>query len=135
MYSLMQHLVEIRDMSGISIQVRTQYLAEHSAPLARRFAFAYTISITNNGDEPVQLLRRHWIITDGNRKVEEVRGDGVVGQQPWIAPQQSYHYTSGAVLETPVGTMEGSYDMQRANGDSFMALIPRFTLAKPGALN
>lgn len=122
-------------MAGISIQVKTQYLAEHSSPLSRRFAFAYTITITNNGDEPVQLLRRHWIITDGNRKVEEVRGDGVVGQQPWIAPQQSYHYTSGAVLETPVGTMEGSYDMQRENGDVFMALIPRFTLAKPGALH
>lgn len=122
-------------MAGISIQVKTQYLAEHSSPLSRRFAFAYTITITNNGDEPVQLLRRHWIITNGNRKVEEVRGDGVVGQQPWIAPQQSYHYTSGAVLETPVGTMEGSYDMQRANGDVFMALIPRFTLAKPGALH
>ena len=122
-------------MSGISIQVKTQYLAEHSAPATQRYAFAYTITITNNGDEPVQLLRRHWIITDGNRKVEEVRGDGVVGQQPWIAPQQSYHYTSGAVLETPVGTMEGSYDMQRENGDGFMALIPRFTLAKPGALH
>lgn len=122
-------------MSGISIQVKTQYLAEHSAPATQRYAFAYTITITNNGDEPVQLLRRHWIITDGNRKVEDVRGDGVVGQQPWIAPQQSYHYTSGAVLETPVGTMEGSYDMQRENGDGFMALIPRFTLAKPGALH
>jgi ApaG protein len=127
--------MEHPDMAGISIQVKTQYLAEHSSPLSRRFAFAYTITITNNGDEPVQLLRRHWIITNGNRKVEEVRGDGVVGQQPWIAPQQSYHYTSGAVLETPVGTMEGSYDMQRANGDVFMALIPRFTLAKPGALH
>jgi ApaG protein len=122
-------------MSGISIQVKTQYLAEHSSPQSKRFAFAYTITITNNGNEPVQLLRRHWIITDGNRKVEEVRGDGVVGQQPVIAPQQSYHYTSGAVLETPVGTMEGSYEMQRENGDGFMALIPRFTLAKPGAVH
>jgi uncharacterized protein affecting Mg2+/Co2+ transport len=84
----------------------------------QRFAFAYSISITNNGDQPVQLLRRHWIITDGNRKVEEVRGDGVVGQQPWIAPQESFHYTSGAVLETPVGTMEGSYSMQQENGDT-----------------
>ena len=83
----------------------------------------------------MQLLRRHWIITDGNRKVEEVRGDGVVGQQPWIAPQATHHYTSGAVLETPVGTMEGSYTMQRENGDNFKALIPRFTLAKPGSLH
>jgi ApaG protein len=122
-------------MSGITIQVKTQYLAEHSSPAVQRFAFAYSISITNNSDQPVQLLRRHWIITDGNRKVEEVRGDGVVGQQPWIAPQQSFHYTSGAVLETPVGTMEGSYSMQQENGDAFKALIPRFTLAKPGSLH
>ncbi len=122
-------------MSGISIQVKTHYLTEHSSPAIRRFAFAYSISITNNGDAPVQLLRRHWIITDGNRKVEEVRGDGVVGQQPWIAPQATHHYTSGAVLETPVGTMEGSYTMQRENGDTFKALIPRFTLAKPGSLH
>ncbi len=122
-------------MSGIMIQVKTQYLAEHSSPAVQRFAFAYSISITNNSEQPVQLLRRHWIITDGNRKVEEVRGDGVVGQQPWIAPQQSFHYTSGAVLETPVGTMEGSYSMQQENGDAFKALIPRFTLAKPGSLH
>ena len=122
-------------MSGITIQVKTQYLTEHSSPAVQRFAFAYSISITNNSEQPVQLLRRHWIITDGNRKVEEVRGDGVVGQQPWIAPQQSFHYTSGAVLETPVGTMEGSYSMQQENGDAFKALIPRFTLAKPGSLH
>lgn len=122
-------------MSGITIQVKTQYLAEHSSPAVQRFAFAYSISITNNSEQPVQLLRRHWIITDGNRKIEEVRGDGVVGQQPWIAPQQSFHYTSGAVLETPVGTMEGSYSMQQESGDAFKALIPRFTLAKPGSLH
>lgn len=122
-------------MSGIKIQVKTQYLAEHSSPAMHRFAFAYSISITNNGDRPVQLLRRHWIITNGNRKVEEVRGDGVVGQQPWIAPQESFHYTSGAVLETPVGTMEGSYEMQHDNGNTFQAMIPRFTLAKPGSLH
>jgi len=122
-------------MSGITIQVQTQYLDEHSSPSVPRYAFAYSISITNNGEQPVQLLRRHWIITDGNRKVEEVRGDGVVGQQPWIAPGESFHYTSGAMLETPVGTMEGSYSMQQENGDSFKALIPRFTLAKPGSLH
>lgn len=122
-------------MSGISIQVKTQYLTEHSSPAAQRYAFAYTITITNNGDAPVQLLRRHWIITNGNRKVEEVRGDGVVGQQPWIAPQNSFHYTSGSVMETPVGTMEGSYELQFENGATFMAMIPRFTLSKPGALH
>jgi ApaG protein len=122
-------------MSGISIQVKTQYLAEHSAPAAQRYAFAYTVTVTNNGDAPVQLLRRHWIITNGNRKVEEVRGDGVVGQQPWIAPQDSFHYTSGSVMETPVGTMEGSYELQFENGATFMAMIPRFTLSKPGALH
>ena len=122
-------------MSGISIQVATRFLPEHSSPENRRFAFAYTVTIANNGDEPVQLLRRHWIITDGNHKVEEVRGDGVVGEQPWIAPHKSHRYSSGAVLETPVGTMEGSYDLQREDGSSFMALIPRFTLARPGALH
>lgn len=122
-------------MSGVKITVKTQYLAEHSTPTAGRFAFAYTITITNNGDTPVQLLRRHWIITDGNRKIQEVRGDGVVGVQPVIAPGQSHTYTSGAVLETPIGTMEGSYQMQTESGDLFDALIPRFSLAKPGALH
>jgi ApaG protein len=122
-------------MSGIKIQVKTHYLTEHSSPAMHRFAFAYSISITNNGDQPVQLLRRHWIITNGNRKVEDVRGDGVVGQQPWIAPKESFHYTSGAVLETPVGTMEGSYEMQHQSGDTFQAMIPRFTLSKPGSLH
>ncbi|HQQ62100.1 MAG TPA: Co2+/Mg2+ efflux protein ApaG [Pseudomonadales bacterium] len=122
-------------MPGVKVTVKTQYLAEHSTPDASRFAFAYTITITNNGDAPVQLLRRHWIITDGNRKTQEVRGDGVVGVQPLIAPGQSHTYTSGAVLETPIGTMEGSYQMQTESGDLFDALIPRFSLAKPGALH
>ncbi len=122
-------------MSGVKITVKTQYLSEHSSPNANRYAFAYTITITNNGDAPVQLLRRHWIITDGNRKIDEVRGDGVVGLQPLILPGQSHTYTSGAVLETPIGTMEGSYQMKMESGDLFDALIPRFSLAKPGTLH
>jgi ApaG protein len=122
-------------MSGVKITVKTQYLSEHSTPNANRYAFAYTITITNNGDAPVQLLRRHWIITDGNRKIDEVRGDGVVGLQPMILPGQSHTYTSGAVLETPIGTMEGSYQMKMESGDLFDALIPRFSLAKPGTLH
>ncbi len=122
-------------MSGITVNVKTQYLAEHSQPASKRFAFAYTITIANNSAQAVQLLRRHWIITDGNRKIEHVRGDGVIGQQPWIAPQKSFTYTSGAILETPVGTMEGSYEMQHEGGACFEALIPRFSLNKPGALH
>lgn len=122
-------------MSGIKISVKTQYLPDHSTPATRRFAFAYTITITNNGKYTVQLLRRHWIITDGNHKTEEVRGDGVVGEQPHIAPGESFTYTSGAVLDTPIGTMEGSYQMRMDSGDSFEAMIPRFSLAKPGTLH
>lgn len=122
-------------MSGIRIHVKTQYLPDHSSPATHRFAFAYTITIANEGPVPVQLLRRHWIITDGNEKVQEVRGDGVVGEQPWIHPGSAHTYTSGAVLDTPVGTMEGSYHMVMESGNSFEALIPRFTLAKPGVLH
>jgi len=120
---------------GFTNTVVVRPLPEQSDPAKGQHAFAYTVTIRNTGDVTAQLIERHWIITDGNRKVEEVRGDGVVGQQPWIAPQATHHYTSGAVLETPVGTMEGSYTMQRGNGDTFKALIPRFTLAKPGSLH
>jgi ApaG protein len=122
-------------MSGIKIIVKTQYLSDHSTPEANRFAFAYTITITNDTAKPVQLLRRHWIITNGNQKTQDVRGDGVVGQQPWITPGASFQYTSGAILETPIGSMEGSYQMVSENGDSFEAMIPRFSLLKPGAVH
>lgn len=122
-------------MSGIQIKVITQYLPDHSIPPDRQFAFAYTITITNHGARPYQLLRRHWIITDGNQQVQEVRGEGVVGQTPWIAPAASFTYTSGAILQTPVGTMEGSYTFADEDGNTFEAMIPRFSLIQPGTLH
>lgn len=115
----------------IDIHVDTQYLQDHSDPEAGRYAFAYTIFITNKGPETVKLLNRHWQITDDNNQVEEVRGPGVVGQQPVIDPGQSFHYTSGAVLRTEIGTMQGSYEMQAADGKLFEAAIPPFLLAPP----
>ena len=122
-------------MTGIRINVTVQYLSDRSRPADKQFAFAYTIKITNEGQSPCQLLRRHWIITDGNQQVQEVRGEGVVGQTPWIAAGDSFTYTSGAVLETPVGTMEGSYTFLQEGGNTFQGLIPRFSLVKPGVLH
>ena len=122
-------------MSGIEVKVIAQFLPDHSRPAEKQFAFAYTITITNHAERACQLLRRHWIITDGNQKIQQVRGEGVVGQTPWIPPGESFTYTSGVVLETPVGTMEGSYTFQDESGHSFDALIPRFSLVKPGTLH
>ena len=121
--------------SDIKIDVVTRYLAEQSAPAENRFVFAYTITIANRGGEAVRLLSRHWRITDANNRVQEVRGEGVVGEQPLIEAGDSYRYTSGAMLETPVGTMEGSYQMISAAGDRFDAPIAVFSLAQPGALH
>jgi ApaG protein len=121
--------------SGVDIQVRTQYLSQQSDPARRSYAFAYTITITNQRSEAVQLLGRHWIITDQNNKVEEVRGSGVVGQQPLIQPGQSYQYSSGAVIETETGDMRGSYTMTTASGERFEAAIPMFILAVPHMLH
>ena len=109
---------------NIEIEVNTRYLQEHSDPASKRYAFAYTVEITNLSSEPVTLLARHWHITDDNDRVEEVRGDGVIGQQPEIAPGQSFNYTSGAVIQTEFGTMQGSYEMQSASGEKFEARIP-----------
>lgn len=119
----------------IRISVETSYLPAQSDPGGKRFAFSYTITIRNDGDEPAKLLRRHWIITDANGKVQEVRGDGVVGEQPHLAPGQGFRYSSGAVLETPVGTMQGSYQMTTDTGSRFDAPIAPFRLAMPGILN
>lgn len=119
----------------IAVAVETRYLSEQSDPAAGRFAFAYTIHIRNGGDIPAQLLDRHWKIVDGNGKVQEVKGPGVIGEQPLIAPGATYTYTSGCLLETPVGTMEGSYGMRATDGHSFNAPIALFRLAKPNALN
>lgn len=117
--------------ADIDISVRTQYMQEQSDPENNRYVFAYTIGIENKGEKPVKLLSRHWIITDDNEKVEEVRGSGVVGQQPLIAPGQVFHYTSGAVLTTGFGTMQGSYEMLSEDGEKFAAPVPAFLLSRP----
>ena len=119
----------------IRIKVATNYVDEHSEPDVDRYVFAYTISIENLSDVPAQLLSRHWVITDANGKVQEVSVDGVVGEQPRLAPGETYRYSSGAVLETPVGAMQGSYRMQTDDGSDFDAPIPPFTLAVPGVLH
>lgn len=119
----------------ISIEVATDYVDDQSEPDAGRYVFAYTITIANQGSVPAKLLSRHWVITDANGKVQEVRGDGVVGEQPHLNPGDKFRYSSGAVLETPVGAMQGSYRMQADNGISFDAPIPPFTLAVPGLLH
>lgn len=115
----------------IEIEVFTRYLDEQSNPDKKRFVFAYSIQITNNGTESVKLLNRHWHITDDNNKVEEVVGEGVIGQQPEIEPGKSFNYTSGAVIETEFGTMHGSYEMQTRTGEKFQAPIPAFLLSLP----
>lgn len=118
----------------IEISVRPVYLESQSSPEEGEYAFAYTIQIANVGIENVQLMSRHWIITDGNNSVREVKGDGVVGEQPTIAPQNYYRYSSGAILSTKVGTMEGSYQMRSESGAEFDVDIPVFGLVAPGAL-
>jgi ApaG protein len=120
-----------KDPYAITIVVQTRFLGEQSAPDENRFVFAYTIRIANTGSVAARLISRHWIITDGNGKVQEVRGDGVVGEQPWLRPGDDFHYTSGAVLETSVGTMRGSYQMLADDGRRFDAAIPQFTLSIP----
>jgi len=119
----------------IAIDVETAYLAEQSEPRENRYVFAYTITIRNQGSTPARLVTRHWLITDANGKVQEVRGDGVVGEQPYLKPGQGFRYSSGAVLETPVGSMHGSYQMRRDDGMQFDAPIRPFRLAIPGVLN
>ena len=119
----------------IRIQVTTNYVDNQSDPDQGRYVFAYTITIANEGDIPAQLISRHWVITDANGKVQEVSGDGVVGEQPHLEPGEVFRYSSGAVLETPVGAMQGLYRMQADDGASFDAPIAPFTLAVPGLLH
>jgi ApaG protein len=119
----------------IRIQVATTYVDDESEPDSDRYVFAYTITISNSGQVPAQLISRHWIITDANGKVQEVNGDGVVGEQPKLKPGEEFRYSSGAVLETPVGAMQGLYRMEADGGVSFDALIAPFTLAVPGLLH
>jgi ApaG protein len=119
----------------ISIEVATDYVVDQSEPDIGRYVFAYTITISNRGDVAAKLLSRHWIITDANGKVQEVSGDGVVGEQPHLNPGEKFRYSSGAILETPVGAMQGSYRMATDSGVSFEAPSPPFTLAVPGVLH
>jgi ApaG protein len=119
----------------IDVSASTKYLPDQSQPDRGRYVFAYTITIVNAGTVPARLLTRHWIITDANDKVQEVRGEGVVGQQPYLAPGMSFEYTSGTMIETPVGTMRGSYQMIDDDGSSFNTEIPQFTLSVPRTLH
>lgn len=120
---------------GIRVKVDAQWLAEHSAPQEHRWAFSYTVTITNEGEEPATLLARHWLITDGRGQVEHVRGPGVVGYQPALNKGQSFTYTSGAILRTASGMMEGEYTMVRSSGEQFEAVIAPFALATPDSIH
>jgi ApaG protein len=122
-------------LCDIHIKVDTDYVGEQSEPESDRYVFAYTITIVNNGDVAARLMSRHWVITDANGKVQEVSGDGVVGEQPHLKPGEEFRYSSGAVLETPVGAMQGLYRMRSDDGLQFDAPIAPFTLAVPGMLN
>ncbi len=119
----------------IRVDVETNYLPDQSDPGGKRYVFAYTITIRNEGDEAAKLLRRHWLITDADGKVQEVHGDGVVGEQPHLKPGQGFPYSSAAILETPVGSMQGSYSMLSDDGAQFDAPIAPFRLAMPGILH
>lgn len=120
---------------GIRVTVQSEYIPEQSTPAAKRYVFAYTIRISNEGTSIAQLRSRHWVITDAMGKVEEVRGPGVVGKQPALEPGQSFEYTSGCMLQTPRGEMRGTYQMQRKDGTTFEAEIAAFELALPYTLN
>jgi ApaG protein len=118
-----------------SVSVQPRFVPEQSDPERDVYLFAYTVTVRNTGEVAAQLISRHWIITDGEGKVHEVRGLGVVGEQPVLAPGESFEYTSGCPLETPVGTMRGSYQCVAADGTRFDATIPEFVLSMPSALH
>jgi len=120
---------------GVRVEVKPAYWPERSSPETGHFAFMYTVEIENVGGEPVQLKSRHWLITDANGRVEEVKGEGVVGKQPRLSPGERFEYTSWAMLRTPFGTMRGSYAMVRPNGDAFEARVGEFPLTQPHALH
>jgi ApaG protein len=119
----------------ISVSVNTAYLAEQSDPSADRYVFAYTITIANSGTVSAQLISRHWIITDAENVTQEVKGLGVVGEQPLLRPGESFEYTSGTAMATPVGTMRGTYQMVAEDGNKFEAEIPQITLSMPRVLH
>ena len=119
----------------IHVEVSPAYIKEQSDPPNNHYVFSYTVTIRNDGDQPARLLARHWIITDGDGLVQEVRGDGVIGEQPYLQPGEGFQYTSGTFMNTPVGTMQGSYQMIADNGEKFDAEIPSFTLSVPNVLH
>jgi ApaG protein len=123
------------ETEGIRITVKPAYWPERSQPQSGHWAFMYTVEISNVGREPAQLRSRHWVITDANGQVEEVRGEGVVGKQPRLRPGERFEYTSWAMLRTPFGTMRGSYNMERPEGGAFEAHISEFVLTLPNGLN
>jgi len=119
----------------ITVAAHATYVAEQSDPSRDQYVFAYRIKVTNTGTVAAQLMSRHWIITDGEHRVQEVKGAGVIGQQPLLKPGQSFEYTSGTQIATPVGTMRGSYQMVAEDGRAFDAPIPSFTLSVPRVLH
>jgi len=121
--------------SEIKIDIETSYIEAESEPSEDRYVFAYTITIRNEGTVAARLLKRHWIITDANGRIQEVKGDGVVGEQPHLKPGEGFQYTSGTMLETSVGTMGGSYQMVDDDGTNFDATIPEFLLTTPRVLH
>ncbi len=121
--------------NDIRVDVETRFVEGQSDPAQSRFVFAYTITIRNEGRSPARLLNRHWVITDANGKVQEVRGEGVVGEQPHLRPGEGFRYSSGTIIETPVGSMQGSYEMVSDEGERFDAPIAPFSLAMPGLLH
>jgi len=130
----MSHLKELDD-TLIEVNVETNYIEEQSSPEDERFVFAYNVTLYNAGQVAAKLMTRHWIITDANGNVQEVHGEGVVGEKPYLRPGETFEYTSGTVLETPVGSMQGSYQMVTDDGLAFDAEIPAFTLALPHTLH
>lgn len=123
------------DKYKIAVSSEVSYVSSQSDPSANKFVFAYTITISNRGSLSARLIDRHWIITDSNGKIEEVKGEGVIGETPDLKPGESFRYTSGSMLETPIGSMEGSYGMRAEDGTMFTAPIPLFTLSKPNSLH
>lgn len=123
------------EKNNIIVEVRPQYIESQSSPKKERYVFAYTITITNAGAIPAKLMSRHWLITDSNGKIQEVKGEGVIGEQPYLKPGESFRYSSGAMIETPIGVMQGKYIMISDSGDNFKASIPKFTLSIPRILH
>ncbi len=131
----MNQTKNMRDDNHIEVEVAANYIEEQSRPEDDRYVFAYTVTLRNTGKQPARLMTRHWIINDANGNTQEVHGEGVVGEHPYLRPGDTFQYTSGTVLETPVGSMEGSYQMVSDAGQPFDAEVPAFTLSQPNALH